>query len=286
MRWLKTRLWSEHADLIWGGFKDKKHLIYIYTLFFPKSLTSSPRASSISLFSLSPGPMCLSAKSSCLGSILSICLEEAAADVLRPRAAVVVFGDAAPCRILHWSFQTTRLLSLTRLHGAPGFTDLAKKIPQDLAQLCISKSLRKTSPQEKKKQNKNNTTTWWRLVLPSLLGAEFSPPSSHSRTDAIPAGDSANSFKLQSLYNCTVAQERTNQSGACCVTRLMSPGQTAAKLSHVRFFFFFLFFFFFFAGERIVKVQKPLTRFIRCRGVLTDSGVKRDSRLHYDTQIQ
>ena len=139
---------------------------------------------------------------------------------------------------------------------------------------------------KKKKQNKNNTTTWWRLVLPSLLGAEFSPPSSHSRTDAIPAGDSANSFKLQSLYNCTVAQERTNQSGACCVTRLMSPGQTAAKLSHVRFLFFSFFSFFFFAGERIVKVQKPLTRFIRCRGVLTDSGVKRDSRLHYDTQIQ
>lgn len=114
------------------------------------NLTSSPRASSISLFSLSPGPMCLSAKSSCLGNILSICLEETAADVLRPRAAVVM--DAPRFRILHWSFQTTRLLSLRCLHSALGFTDLAKKIPQDLAQLCISKSLCKTSLQ--KKQNK------------------------------------------------------------------------------------------------------------------------------------
>lgn len=143
--------------------------------FFLKSLTSSPRASSISLFSLSPGPMCLSAKSSCLGSILSICLEEAAADVLRPRAAVVVVGDAALCRILHWSFQTTRLLSLTRLHGAPGFTDLAMKIPQDLAQLCISKSLRKTSPQEKQREKKphNNLVT---PCPPLASGAELSPP--------------------------------------------------------------------------------------------------------------
>ena len=38
MRWLKTRLWSEHADLIWGGFKDKKHLIFIYTHCFSPSL--------------------------------------------------------------------------------------------------------------------------------------------------------------------------------------------------------------------------------------------------------
>ena len=50
--------------------------------------TSSPSASSISLFSLSPGPMCLSAKSSCLGRILSIRLEEVEQDtdpVPRPR---------------------------------------------------------------------------------------------------------------------------------------------------------------------------------------------------------
>lgn len=110
------------------------------------NLTSSPRASSISLFSLSPGPICLSAKSSCLGKSLSICLEETAAEVLKPRAAVgrhaLLFGT------MHRSFQTTRLLSLRCLHGALGFTDLAKKIPQDLAQLCIFKSLRKTSVQK------------------------------------------------------------------------------------------------------------------------------------------
>lgn len=71
-----------------------------------KNLTSTPRASSISLFSLSPGPMCLSAKSSCLGKILSICLEAAAADVLRLRLSaaavvvVVVDRDAPRFRIL------------------------------------------------------------------------------------------------------------------------------------------------------------------------------------------
>lgn len=112
------------------------------------NLTSSPSTSSISLFSLSPGPMCLSAKSSCRGSILSICLdEERAADVRKPRVVVTAAAaagvrDAPLFRILHcWSFQATRLLSLRCLHGAPGLTDLARKIPQDLAQLCISKSL-------------------------------------------------------------------------------------------------------------------------------------------------
>lgn len=98
--------------------------------------------------------MCLSAKSSCLGRILSICLEEAAADVLRARA-----------RILHWSFQTTRLLSLRWLHGALGPTDLAKKIPQDLAQLCISRPLRETNLRGK----------WWSPLL-LWLSAVFPPP--------------------------------------------------------------------------------------------------------------
>lgn len=82
--------------------------------------------------------MCLSAKSSCLGSILSICLEHKAADVFKPRTVV---RDAPLLPILLWSFQTTRLLLLKCLHGALGFTDLARKIPQDLAQLCIFKSL-------------------------------------------------------------------------------------------------------------------------------------------------
>ena len=42
---------------------------------------------------------------------------------------------------------------------------------------------------------------WWSLF--------FTP----TETDAKPAGDTANSqFKLESLYHCTVAQERTNQS--------------------------------------------------------------------------
>lgn len=59
------------------------------------NLTSTPRASSISLFSLSPGPMCLSAKSSCLGKIRSICLEVAAADVLRPRLSAAAAAAAA-----------------------------------------------------------------------------------------------------------------------------------------------------------------------------------------------
>lgn len=148
--------------------------------------------------------MCLSAKSSCLGNILSICLEETAADVLRPRAAVVM--DAPRFRILHWSFQTTRVLSLRCLHGALGFTDLAKKIPQDLAQLCISKSLRKTSLQK-------NKTNCWRLVLPSL--GRVSP----TETDAIPAGDSANSFKTAEfiqLHSCTRADQSERRR---CVTQ-------------------------------------------------------------------
>lgn len=159
------------------------------------NLTSSPRASSISLFSRSPGPMCLSAKSSCLGNILSICLEETAADVLRARAAVV--RDAPLFRILHWSFQTTRLLSLRCLHGALGFTDLAKKIPQDLAQLCISKPLSKDKSAETGE------------ALSSRRSAQF---FLHCDWDAVLAAESANSFKLQSLYNCTVAQARANQS--------------------------------------------------------------------------
>lgn len=161
--------------------------------------------------------MCLSAKSSCLGNILSICLEETAADVRRPRAAVVM--DAPRFRILHWSFQTTRVLSLRCLHGALGFTDLAKKIPQDLAQLCISKSLRKTSLQ-KTKQTVD--------ALSSPHSAEF-PPLRLMRflQETLPTPS-----KLQSLYNCTVAQERTNQSGDAA-WRSEESGQTAAKLSHV-----------------------------------------------------
>lgn len=179
------------------------------------NLTSSPKASSISLFSLSPGPMCLSAKSSCLGNILSICLEETAADVLRPRAAV---GRDAPLfRILHWSFQTTRLLSLRCLHDALGFTDLAKKIPQDLAQLCISKSLSKTSLQKPVKP----------FFLPS-----------HGRVSSHWDCCDPYSRLCQLLSNCRVyTTAQLHKSGPIRVETLCdavtSPGQTAAKLSHV-----------------------------------------------------
>lgn len=102
-------------------------------------ITSSPRVSSISLFSLSPGPICLSAKSSCLGRSLSICREEVkAADVRRPRTV----EEAAWFWLLHnRSFPNAWLLPLKRLQCAWGFTDLAKMIPQDFAQLCILRSL-------------------------------------------------------------------------------------------------------------------------------------------------
>lgn len=127
------RLINQHNE--WDGKGDKIN-----------NLTSSPKASNISLFSLSPGPMCRSAKSSCLGKMRSICLDEAAADVLRPRAAAVVRdAELRWSRILLWSFQTTRLPSLRCLHSALGFTDLATKTLQDLPQLCISNSLCGTS---------------------------------------------------------------------------------------------------------------------------------------------
>lgn len=109
------------------------------------SLTSSPRTSSISLFSLSPGPMCRSVKSSCRGNILSICLEEMAEEVLRPLNAASADADgdgeqadAPRVRNLPWTFNAKRLLPVRCRHGALGFADLAKKSPQDLAQLCIS----------------------------------------------------------------------------------------------------------------------------------------------------
>lgn len=121
---------------------------YFYAQFnFGKyaSLTSSPRTSSISLFSLSPGPMCRSVKSSCRGNILSICLEEMAAEVLRALTAASADDDGdgeqadAPwVRNLPWTFNARRLLVVRCRHGALGFADLAKKSPQDLAQLCIS----------------------------------------------------------------------------------------------------------------------------------------------------
>lgn len=43
-------------------------------------------------------------------------------------------------------------------------------------------------------------------AFPSLNSVDFLPTETG-------AGDTANSFKLLSLYGCTVAQERTNQSG-------------------------------------------------------------------------
>lgn len=114
------------------------------------SLTSSPRTSSISLFSLSPGPMCRSVKSSCRGNILSICLEEMAAEVLRTLTAASAGdgadgeqADAPRVRNLPWTFNARRFLSVRCRHGALGFADLAKKSPQDLAQLCISAISRK-----------------------------------------------------------------------------------------------------------------------------------------------
>lgn len=157
------------------------------------NLTSTPRTSSISLFSLSPGPMCLSAKSSCLGKILSICLEETAADVRTLRAA-----DAAPVRFRHRSFQATRLVSLRCLHGAPGFTDLARRIPQDLAQLCISESLRGECTENER-----------RLLVPFCFFCPSLPPSLSvglMRSLSLPTPANC------SLYNCTVAQERANGS--------------------------------------------------------------------------
>lgn len=133
--------------------------------------------------------MCLSAKSSCLGNILSICLEEMAADVLRPRAAVVV--DAPRFRIRHWSFQTTRLLSLRCLHGAQGFSDLAKKIPQDLAQLCIFKSLCKKTLQK--------------LLTPCPpLNRQCSPPQRMMRFLQDTANSSTTAEFIQ-LHSCTRA---------------------------------------------------------------------------------
>lgn len=157
--------------------------------------------------------MCLSAKSSCLGNILSICLEETAADVLRARAAVV--RDAPLFR--HWSFQTTRLLSLRRLHGALGFTDLAKKIPQDLAQLCISKPLRKTNLRK--------------LVKP------FPPVAQHSFSSTVIEMRSVQ-LSLPTPSNCRVyTTAQLHNSGPIRAQMLRdavtSPGQTAAKLSHV-----------------------------------------------------
>lgn len=142
--------------------------------------------------------MCRSAKSSCRGRSLSICREEAAADVLRVRAAEL--GDAP--RTLRPSFQTTRLPSRRCPRGAPGCTDLAKKIPQDLAQLCISGNFASQV-----------CGMWWTaLDLPSFL-----PSVRRSvRPPLWPrcATQSANSFKLLSLYNGTVAQARTNRGAA------------------------------------------------------------------------
>lgn len=59
-----------------------KFIVYFRQVHF---VTSSPRVLSISRFSLSPGPICLSEKSSCLGSILSIFLDDQTCEVLRVR---------------------------------------------------------------------------------------------------------------------------------------------------------------------------------------------------------
>ncbi len=158
--------------------------------------------------------MCLSAKPSCLGNILSICLEETAADVLRPRAAV---GRDAPLfRILHRSFQTTRLLSLRCLHGALGFTDLAKKIPQDLAQLCISKLLCKTSLQK--------------LVTPYPPLARHSfPPLRLMRSlqELLPTPSNCRVYTTAQLHKSGPIRAEMLRDA------VRSPDQTAAELSHV-----------------------------------------------------
>lgn len=68
-----------------------------------------------------------------------------AADVLRPLAAAPTEddgdgdeADAPRVRILPSTFHARRLLSVRCRHGAMGFADLARRSPQDLAQLCIS----------------------------------------------------------------------------------------------------------------------------------------------------
>lgn len=145
-------------------------------------LTSSPRTSSISLFSLSPGPMCRSVKSSCRGNIFSICLEETAAEVIRALTAAPAEDDgdgehaeAPRFRNLPLTFHAKRLLAVRCRHGPLGFADLARKSPQDLAQLCISAiSL---------KEGSINLKRW--LALCPLRALLLSPP--------IPAGISANS---------------------------------------------------------------------------------------------
>lgn len=169
--------------------------------------TSSPSKSSISLFSLSPGPMCLSAKSSCLGKILSICREERTAEVRRPRASMFL--------ILHWSFHTMRLWSLRCRQGARGFTDLAKKIPQDFAQLCISESEAKIVRQNREEERE-----------PPSLGS-FSLPRLKRSLQETPATPS----------DCTLyTTAQLHKSAPIGAERLGDVGdepQTAAKLSHV-----------------------------------------------------
>lgn len=68
-----------------------------------------------------------------------------AAEVLRPLTAACADDDgdgeqAGEPRVgnLLWTFNAGRILSVKCRHGALGFADLAKKSPQDLAQLCIS----------------------------------------------------------------------------------------------------------------------------------------------------
>lgn len=183
-----------------------------------QNLTSTPRASSISLFSLSPGPMCLTEKSSCRGNILSICLEEeeeeeaAAAVVLRPRA--VVRKDAPLFPIPDWSFQTTRLLSLRRLHGAPALTDLAKKIPQDLAQLCISKSLCENKCAETRGE-------------PLFVCVVVHPHWDYWCDPCRRLCQLLQTAEFQRLHRCTSADQSERRS---CCDAVTSPGQTAAEL--------------------------------------------------------
>lgn len=181
------------------------------------SLTSSPRTSSISLFSLSPGPMCRSVKSSCRGNILSICLEEMAAEVLRALTAASADddgdgeqADAPRVRNLPWTFNARRLLAVRCRHGALGFADLAKKSPQDLAQLCISAiSLKEGSI------NLKRCLALCRFLHRSLLESLLTPK------------------KNPSLYNCIVSQNRTNQNAALCVT------WSGRQIKKWRNFFFF-----------------------------------------------
>lgn len=109
-------------------------------------LTCTPKVSIISLFSLSPGPMCLSEKSSCRGKRRSIWrwLPEDEARAAGPILVLLFLRTPSIC------LQGALLLppialpcSLTDLHS----TD------QDLAQLCMVSAIELYSEREKAEQH-------------------------------------------------------------------------------------------------------------------------------------